>query len=179
MAIAVANRYARALADVVARTANYRAVQSELESFSAAYRQSADLREVFETPAVGLPQKLKVLGTILGRLKVSTVTSNFLHVLAAHYRMGLLEEIRQAFARIVNERLGIVQVKVISAGELSQAEQKALRERFEEITRKKVELEVHRDEKLLGGIRAEIESTVYDGSIRSHLERIRLQLTSR
>ena len=50
MPTVIANRYARALADVVASTGNYRQVLSELEDFGAAYRQSLELREVCETP---------------------------------------------------------------------------------------------------------------------------------
>jgi F-type H+-transporting ATPase subunit delta len=178
MPIAVANRYARALADIVARTANYRAVQAELEGFRVHYRQSAELREVFETPAVPPPVKMKVLEAILARLGVSQVSSNFLHVLVARYRMGLLDEILAAFVRIGNERLGIVQVKIVSAAPLSEVDQEALRIRFEQITRRQVELEFHENKELLGGVLAQIRSTVYDGSVRGRLDRIRQNLIS-
>ena len=46
MPTVIANRYARALADVVASTANYRQVLTELEDFGAAYRQSLEFRDV-------------------------------------------------------------------------------------------------------------------------------------
>ncbi len=52
MPTVIANRYARALADVVAPAGNYRQVLGELEDFGAAYRESLELREVCETPAV-------------------------------------------------------------------------------------------------------------------------------
>lgn len=179
MPTVIANRYARALADVVARTGEYRRVLNELKDFHAIYRESADLREVFETPAVPLPQKVKVLETILGRLGVATVTLNFARVLVAHYRMALLEEVIQAFQKISNDRLGIVQVKISSAADLSAGEREELQARFGELTRKQVELEFHLDRELLGGLVAQVGSTVYDGSIRGHLIRIREQLTAR
>ncbi len=178
MAIAVANRYARALADVVARTGNYRAVLGELDQFATAYRESAELRAVFETPAVNLTQKIKVVEAIAARLRVSPLTTNFLRVLVTNYRMAMLEEIRGGFAKIANERMGIVQVKVFSAAGLLQPEKQALRARFLEITRQQVELEFHEDPELVGGVLAQIRSTVYDGSIRGHLERIRQRLVA-
>lgn len=178
MPVAVANRYARALADVVARTGNYRAIQTELEAYRGLYRASAELREVFDTPAVPPARKLKVLEVILARLGVSPVSSNFLHVLVTHYRMGLLDEILAAFARMANERLGIVLVKIVSAVPVSEADRETLRVRFEQITRKQVELEFLQDTQILGGVLAQIKSTVYDGSVRGRLDRIRQNLIS-
>ena len=176
MAIAVANRYARALADVVARTGDYRAVEREVEDFAAAYRESAELRDLFETPAVPLESKKKVLEVILRRLGASTTSANFLRVVLSNYRMKVLEEMVQAFRRIANQRLGVVRVQVFSAQPLREDERRAVSARFEEVTGKRVEVEFHEEAELLGGIRAQIESTVYDGSVRGHLQRIRQQL---
>lgn len=179
MAMAVANRYARALSDVVASAGNYREVFTDLENFLAAYRASAELRDVMETPAVSLAKKVKVLEAILVRTGAAQVSASFLRVLVTNYRIGMLGEILTAFLKIANERLGVVQVRVSSATTLSDAEQQALRARFEEVTRKKVEMEFRMDGELLGGILAQIESTVYDGSIRGNLEKLREQLMAR
>ncbi|MFZ0961939.1 MAG: ATP synthase F1 subunit delta [Terriglobia bacterium] len=176
MPTVVANRYARALADVVASTGNYRHVLGELEDFGAAYRQSLELREVAETPAVTMRQKLSVLNAIAGRMGASQITLNFLRVLMSHYRLSLLEEITQAFRDIADARMGIVRVKISSAADLSRAERELLQGRFNELTRQQSELEFHLDGGLIGGLVAQIGSTVYDGSIRGQLDRIREQL---
>ena len=119
MPMVVANRYARALADVVAASGDYRKVLQELQDFESAYRESRELREVFASPAVTLPQKMKVLEAIGRRLGESPVTLNFLRVLLANYRMPLLEEAVQAYRKIANDRLGVVQVTISSASDLS------------------------------------------------------------
>jgi F-type H+-transporting ATPase subunit delta len=173
MPLAVANRYARALADVVARTADYRQVLQDLEAFHAAYGESAELRELCASPALPLPEKLKVVEAIAVRLNASPITVNFLRVLLTNYRMPLLGEAVGAFRKIANDRLGIVQVAVYSAADLSEAERDTLRGRFREMTGKDVVLEFHVQRELVGGIRAQIGSTVYDGTVRGHLERIR------
>jgi F-type H+-transporting ATPase subunit delta len=177
MPTVVANRYARALADVIASTGNYRQVLSELEDFGAAYRQSVELREVCDTPAVGMAQKLSVLDAIAGKMGSSHVTLNFLRVLMSHYRMPLLEEIIPAFRNVAYARLGIVRVKISSASDLSNEERQLLQARFNQLTQKQSELEYHLDGGLIGGLVAQIESTVYDGSIRGHLDRLRDQLS--
>jgi len=176
MPTAVANRYARALADVVAGVGNYHEVLSELEDFAAAFRESKELREVCETPAVGLAQKLKILEVLAGRLGSSRTTFSFLRVLTSHYRLPLLEEAVHAFRSVAYERLGIVQVKISSAAELSKDEQESLRTRFNALTRRQSELDFHIDAGLIGGLVAQIGSVVYDGSIRGQLDQIREKL---
>jgi F-type H+-transporting ATPase subunit delta len=176
MPIVVANRYARALADVVAPKGNYRQVLNELQDFGTVYQQSQELREVFETPAVSMAQKLKVLEAVAAELGSSSVTLNFLRVVTDHYRVRMFGEILQAFRSVAYARLGIVQVKVSSATALSGDEQELLRKRFSELTGHQPELEFHLDSGLIGGLVAQIGSTVFDGSIRGQLERVREKL---
>ncbi len=176
MPIVVANRYARALADVVGPQGNYRQALNELQDFGVAYQQSLELREVFETPAVSMAQKLKVLDSVAEKLGSSPVILNFLRVVVSHYRMTMFGEILQAFREVAYARLGIVQVKVSSAAALSGEEQELLRKRFSELTGNQPELEFHLDSGLIGGLVAQVGSTVYDGSIRGHLARIREEL---
>jgi F-type H+-transporting ATPase subunit delta len=176
MPTVIANRYARALADVVAPSGNYRQVLSELEDFGAAYRQSLEFREVCDTPAVGMAQKLSVLEALAGKMGSSHVVLNFLRVLMSHYRMPLLEEAIQAFRNVAYARLGIVRVKISSASDLSPEEQELLWARFNELTQKQSELEFHLDGDLIGGLVAQIGSTVFDGSIRGSLDRLRERL---
>jgi len=179
MPMVVANRYARALADVVARSGDYRRVLQELQDFVSAYRENLELQRVFASPAVALPQKMKVVEAIGQKLGQSPVTLNFLRVLLANYRMPLLEEAVQAYRKIANERLGIVQVTLSSASDLADAERERVAARFKELTGKQVEIEFRLDSELLGGIVAQIGSTVYDGSVRGNLARIREQLMAR
>jgi F-type H+-transporting ATPase subunit delta len=179
VSMAVANRYAQALADVLAGKGDYRVVFKELEAFAAAYRTSAELREVFETPAVPMDGKLKVLTAILARLGSSVTTSNFLHVLVTNYRLTVLEEILRVVSRIVSDRVGVVEIQISSASELSEETRRDLRARFQQVTQKQVEMEFHLQEELVGGILAQIRSTVYDGSVRGQLDRIREKLIAR
>ena len=176
MPTVIASRYARALADAVGAGGDYSATLKELEDFVGAWRESSELREVLVSPAVSPEQKRKILDAILGRLGTSVTTSNFLRVLLSHYRIELLEDVVQAFGKVVNARLGVIEVQISYAHGLSSEEQDALRSRFQELTGKKVEMEFRRDDSLLGGVQARIGSTIYDGSVSGQLERLRARL---
>lgn len=176
---AIANRYARALADVVSRTGDYRTALGELEDFAALYRASAELRDVVRTPAVAAAEKSRILEAILQRMGTSKLVANFFRILLENYRLVLIDDIVEAFKKVAHERLGVVEVQISSATELSDAERRALLARFEGITRKKVEVEFEVERELLGGVLAQISSTIYDGSVRGHLQRIRERLMAR
>jgi F-type H+-transporting ATPase subunit delta len=178
MATAIASRYARALADVVSRTGDYRRAQEELTAFAEVYHQSVELREVLKTPVVSVADKTRILDAILSRLGTSPTLSNFFRVLLANYRLGMVDGMIEAFGKLVTDRLGISQIQVSSAAQLTPAEQQALVARFEAVTRRTVEAVFQVEPGLLGGVTAQIDSTVYDGSVRGHLQRIRERLTS-
>ncbi|MGH9398434.1 MAG: ATP synthase F1 subunit delta [Terriglobia bacterium] len=176
---AVAQRYARAFAEVVGPQGDFAKATQELETFAEVYRESAELREVFESPAVKPQQKQDVLNAILARLGTSAGTGNFLRVLLDHYRINKLDEIRADFQAIANDELGVAEMKVISAAPLSEIERGALAGRFHDLTRKRVEIEYGVDPALVGGVVAQIKSVIYDGSVRGSLDRIREQIGAR
>ncbi|HEX5410419.1 MAG TPA: ATP synthase F1 subunit delta [Terriglobia bacterium] len=178
MSMAIANRYARALADVLGPQGDFGAMQNELEEFAGLWRESDELREVLVSPAIPVEQKRSVLDTLIQKLELSTTAGNFLRVLLVNYRMALLEDVLQAFQKVANDRLGIVEVQVISAQDLTPEEKEALRGKFIELTGKSVEMKFRREEKLLAGIQARVGSKIYDGSAQGYLERLRGQLTS-
>jgi F-type H+-transporting ATPase subunit delta len=178
MSMAIASRYARALADVLGAQGDFGAMLRELEDFAGVWRESDDLRHVLISPTIPVEQKRSVLDAIVQKLGLSVTAGNFLRVLLVNYRISLLEEVLQAFQKAANERLGIVEVQVLYAQDLTPREQEALRKKFAELTGKKVEMKFRREEKLLGGIQARVGSTIYDGSAQGYLDRLRGQLTS-
>ena len=178
MSMAVASRYARALADALGAQGDFGAMQKELEDFAGVWRESEELREALVSPTIPVEQKRSVLDTLIQRLALSVTAGNFLRVLLVNYRMPLLEEVLKAFQKVADDRLGIVEVQVLYAQDLTPEEKEALREKFAELTGKSVEMKFRREEKLLGGIQARVGSKVYDGSVQGYLERLREQLTS-
>jgi F-type H+-transporting ATPase subunit delta len=173
---AVATRYAAALADVALKEKNADRVKRDLGEFAEAFLSSADLRNFLETPAVGDDAKQKVIETITERMDLAPSVRNFVHVLVDHHRTELLREIRQAFESELNARLGIAEADVSSARELSAGEKQQLTAALERRTGKKIEARFREDKSLVGGTVVRVGSTVYDGSVREQLTRLREQL---
>jgi F-type H+-transporting ATPase subunit delta len=176
---AVVNTYARAFADVVidSRLDPARTL-AEAQQISALVGQSKVLREVWDTPSISAEQKRAVLDAIVRRAGISRPARNFVAVLIDKGRIRLLSDIVVEFTHQLNERLGIAEAAITTARELPPQERAALEFDLARVTGKKVRANYETDPTILGGAIARVGSTVYDGSVKGQLARIRQQLTS-
>ncbi len=174
---ALAFRYARALADLAAQTgADPEAIGRDLAAFTALLRESADLRIALESPAVPPPRKRAVISHLARELGISDLARRFLLVLADHRRAGMLNEIREAFETVTDERMGVARVDVRSARELSEPQRRQILVELARITGKRTRPRFAVDPELVGGFSARIGSTVYDGSVRGQLQALKEKL---
>jgi F-type H+-transporting ATPase subunit delta len=88
----------------------------------------------------------------------------------------MLREIQQAFNTELNARLGFAEAGVTSAHALSDEEKQRLTQALQQRTGKKIEARFAEDRSLVGGVVVRVGSTVYDGSVREQLTRLREQL---
>lgn len=173
---AVARRYAAALADVALEEKNADVVQAGLASFTDVFFESADLRNFLESPAISPESKRRAIEEIANRMGLSPALRNFIYIVVDHRRTEMMREIEAAVREELNTRLGIADAEVTSARELSDAEKKELTAALERRTGKKIEANFREDKTLLGGAVVRVGSTIYDGSVREQLERLREQL---
>jgi F-type H+-transporting ATPase subunit delta len=180
MPTAVAFRYARALVDVVTSGAGVkgdpRLIGTQLKEFDQMLRSNGELQTLFTTPAVSAAKKRAVLASITPKLNFEEGTGNFLKVILEHERMPQLGDIAEAYELLLNERLGVVVVEVRSARPLQEAEKQELAEALRKRTGKEVRMNLSLDASLIGGVVAQVGSTIYDGSVRGQLERLRAEL---
>jgi F-type H+-transporting ATPase subunit delta len=173
----VVSSYARAFADVVIKLKlDANQVRGELSSITDLLEQSVDLQRVWDNPAIPHDQKLKVLDAVAQRAGLVTAVRNFMAVLIEHRRMRLLPQIVRQFETELNDRLGFIDAKITSARELSPQERQALEQQVARMTGRIVRAEYATDTKVIGGAVVKIGSTIYDGSVRGQLHRIRQQL---
>ena len=175
----VVNTYARAFADVVMdKRLDAARTLAETQQISSLVGDSKELREVWENPSIPSEQKRAVLDGIVQRAGMSRPVRNFIAVLIDKGRLRLLSEIVAQFAQELNQRLGFAEAEVITARELAASERTALEADLARVTGKSIRARYEQDPSILGGAIARVGSTVYDGSVKGQLERIRRQLVS-
>jgi F-type H+-transporting ATPase subunit delta len=175
----VASTYARAFADVVlsAHLDASRAV-SALRGIAGLLEESAALRRVWENPAVPAEQKRKVLDAIVQREGIDRPVRNLVAVLIDHRRVQFLARIIEQLEKELDARLGFAEANISSARALGDVEKRALEAQIEKTTGKKVRARYALDSSLLGGAVVRVGSTIYDGSVKGQLEKIREAMSS-
>ena len=174
--IAMARRYAEALADVATARNQVDQIDSEVRVFAELMNSNRELRDMFASPIISQSDKLKVLEAIIARTTPGQMTANLLRTMLSHYRLQHLPEVYEQFRREMNERKGMIIAEVTTASEFGAAEQARLGRTIEQMTGKKVEFKFKSDPSLIGGVVARIGSVVYDGSVRTQLQEIKERL---
>jgi F-type H+-transporting ATPase subunit delta len=175
----VASTYARAFADVILDTHldTDRSI-AELRAIASLLVESSDLRRVWENPAIPADQKRRVLDVIAERDGVSKQTRNLVAVLIDHRRIHFLEPIIRQLEKELDARLGFAEAQITSARLLGDAEKQEFETQVGKLTGKKVRAHYDEDQSLLGGAIVRVGSTIYDGSVKGRLERMREKISS-
>ncbi len=172
----VARRYAAALADVVANTSEVDSIKTELKTWEQMINANGDLQTAFRNPAISHVNKEKVLENLIERTQPSKTTANFLRVLLRNSRLTEIGEINEKFSSVLEERSGIVAAQITSARPLAENVRAEMKTNLEKLTGKTVNLNFQTDETLIGGVVTRLGSTVYDGSVKTQLEKLKAQL---
>ena len=173
MALALANRYAQALADVVSKPGA--AVEPEvaigqLVQFQELLDESRPLRGVLVSPAVTPANKRALVATLCERLEIAGVIRNFLYVVIDHRRMRFLGEMINAFREWLDDRAGVARLLVTTAKPIGEQQQNAFIDKFSRVTGSSVVAEFNVSADLVGGATVRHASTLFDGSLRAQLQ---------
>lgn len=181
MQSAVSSRYARALVDVVTRPdsgVDPGQTLEQLRSVEALIESSGDLQNALGSPAVAPSKKRAVMRRLMEPMGLQDKVVNFVYVVIDHRRAGTFSSIVDAFETLLDERLGFVAADVRSAQELNDSQKSRLAEQVSRLAGRQAKLKFSTDPALIAGVVARVGSTVYDGSVRGQLERLRTKLGS-
>lgn len=174
---AFASRYATAFLDVVTEAGlDTGAIDRQITDFLATWEGSAELRTFFENPAIPAAQKVAFLDNLNSRLGLQKQLRNLIAVLIDNGRIGYVNDVMQMYRRQLQERQGIRPAEIVTARELSAEERQALVADVAKLADGRVEATFKLDKSILGGTVVRIGSTIYDGSVRGRLDRLKEQL---
>lgn len=169
-------RYAKALIDLADDAKSLVRVEKDLKSIAAAFKESAELRDFAVSPVFATDDKVAAMTAIAKSVKVSVLTQQFVGTVTANHRAGELPMIIAAFDEMVALRRGSQVAKVTSATKLTAAELKQLKAKLKAETGKVVDIDATVDPDLLGGFVVKLGSRLYDASLKTKLEDLRLAL---
>ena len=175
MASSAARRYVQALTEIAQESNTFDAWQRDLNTLTAIATDS-EVLNYFESPAVQDEQKLATANTVLADAQPGART--LLRMLIERRRLSLLPDIADLFNEAALAHKGIVMIDVTTADALDDAGEQLVRERLKGIVGKDVELRLHTDANIIGGIVARIGDQVIDGSVLNQLRRLRASMNT-
>ena len=172
----LAKRYAKALAETAAEANALESVGAELTRVATLWQEQPAMAQFFINPGILLSIKEQTLRSLSKRMKLSPLVARFLDLLLSRDRMQALPAIARIYGDLVNKRLGRVVAAVTTAVPLAGNLNERLRRRMGEVLGETVQLETRVDPAILGGVVVQVDSTVYDGSLRTQLKQLREHL---
>lgn len=173
-----ATRYAKALLDVAANDADAAAVDRDLSALNAAMHGNRELQQALTSPSVRAAGKRRIAAAIAERLGLGATTRRAIDLLADRDRLGQLDELLAVYRERLLDRQRVQRAHVRSAAPLSPEVTQALEARLSAVTGTTVKVDAAVDPALIGGVLAKVGSTVYDGTVKTQLEKLRKQLVS-
>ena len=172
-----ANRYAKALFDVALQEkADLAQMDRDLQAVAEMLKTSPDLSLNLSRGSVTDAQRQSLMEAIGKAMSLSPQVTKLMALLGKSGKIELVPELAAAYRERLLAHQNIVRADVTSAAPLSPEKTKALEASLSQVTGKKVEISVSVDPELLGGVVARIGSTVYDGSVKTQLARMRQEL---
>ncbi len=169
----IAGRYATAVFELAREQNDLAALERDVDALETALDESADLRDLINSPVYSREAQGRSITAVAQKMGLSQTFTNVLGLMASKRRLFALPyALRALRARLADEK-GEVTAEVISAKDMTQAQQDKLASTLKERVGKDVKIKLAVDEGLIGGLVVKVGSKMIDTSIRSKLANLK------
>lgn len=168
--------YAAGLAKLAAAEGELNRVADELYQLGRTVESSDELRSTLSDRSIPASRRIGVLEDLLGS-SASPVTVNLVSMLVGAGRGNHIGPISNELVRQAAETRGQAVAEVRSAVALNDDQRERLQSALSDATGMNIDIVVVVDPDILGGVVAQVGDTVFDGSIRTRLEKMKERLS--
>ena len=165
----LSGRYATALFSLAQEQKSIDGVGKSLMALRTAMHDVPELKAVTGNPLISRGDATKAMAAVAAAMKLDSLTSNFIGVLAQNRRLNQLGAVIASFIELAAAHRGEATAHVTSAHPLDPAQVAALTAKLKTKVGRDVAVDLHTDPALLGGLVVKIGSQMIDSSIRTRL----------
>ena len=169
-------RYAQALLELAEGAKSLKAVEKDVKTLKGLFAKSDDLNRMASSPIVALEDKVAALTAVAKKAKISKLSTQFIGTVAKNRRAHEIPAMLASFEDMVARRKGSQVAKVTSAQKLTAAQLTSLKSNLKKNLGRPVDVETSVDPDLLGGFIVRIGSRLYDSSLKTKLEDLKIAL---
>ena len=175
----LASVYASAGLDAAGGIGEQEQVVNELDAIvGEALSLDPRLQQILASVLIAAEEKVSMLDRLFGG-KVSTTTLNLLKVMARHKRLNLLRDVAKVSRKLWQARSGRIPVELETANPLDAALEKEILVAFGDVLGADPIVTQRVNPDLIAGFVIRVGDRVYDGSIQTRLEQMRLNMIER
>lgn len=168
----IANRYSKALFELVIERDELDSVYSELTELRSVFQSNGNLAAVLSGDELSLSEKQSLVKAL--QQDASPLVTNFIQMIFDYGRMDDMVAIIDEFERRYDEKSKRVHAKVVTAVALDDQQKDQLATSFaKRVGADKVIVEEQVDPSILGGVIVRANNQTLDGSLSSKIEQIR------
>ncbi len=172
----IARRYAKALFDLAKEEGKTDQFRDLLKQLSDLFVRDQSLKFILANRYFDLTARMNVMKQIAAKMEFGETLTNFMRLLIQKGRMDFFNFILAAYQQLVYEDESKVEAVVVSARPLSDGAYQKIEDTMSRMTGKTVVSTRKIEPGVVGGISVRVAGKIYDGTIRSELDRMKLQL---
>ena len=167
--------YARSILELANEKGQAAEFGQELATIGELLRQSPSFAEFLADPGIGAAERTAALDRLF-RGRASPLVMNLMGVLNNRGRLNLLGAVSDAYADLLDEQLGNVEVDVTVAQKLDPSQLEQVRQRVSQALGKNAVVHQYVDEDIIGGLVLQVEDRLIDASVKSQLDAMRQRM---
>lgn len=171
----LARKYAVAMFEVAQEDNKLIEYGTQLEEIRQLFAAQPVLKAYMSNPQIQPTQKKELLNKVFGS-DIEKSVHNFIFLLIDKRRIALIEEIVGEYQALSNEVRNIAVAHVTTASAINKKQQDALTAKLEAVTGKHIQLKLHIDKSIIGGVVVKIGDKLIDGSVTSQIKSLEKQL---
>jgi len=179
MAAPIGKRYARALLELAQEQNQLAKVGQDLEDLDKTWAESAELRALFENPAVSGVARRKVVEALATRMSLDPTVKKTLFLLSDRGRMRFVPDVIEAFRVLLEGIEKRLRAEVTTAVAMPDSFYSQIERELERASGQKVLLTRKQDPSIIGGVITRLGDRVLDGSLKTRLGELQDQLLDR
>jgi len=171
-----ASRYGAAIFELASDTGSVPKVEKELVSIKKMIVGSSQLSEMIASPLISAKDKAAALSALAKKAKLSKLVSDFVGLVATNGRAADLIKCIDSFLARQAAAKGTVFAHAKTASALGATQKTKLAAGLKQALGQTVKLETEVDPRLLGGLIVQVGSRMFDSSLKTQLEGLKLTM---
>ncbi|MBL8712988.1 MAG: F0F1 ATP synthase subunit delta [Alphaproteobacteria bacterium] len=175
---AIARRYATAFFELASEQSQIDVIAGDLSTIEALLASGGDMDRFIHNTTLRRADQVKALSALAAQFKLSKLSEKLLGVVAQNRRLPDLAGIVSAAQELIAEHRGEVTAEVTAAQALDQSQIEAIASNLKKVLGKNVQVNLHVDAAIMGGLIVKVGSRLIDSSVKTKLERLHRALKS-